>query len=126
MAALQRILIRTHHMTSRKKILTITKAAKRFSCAVLLKTGGPPGVMLAEGEGEGAGEWLEVVRKLRYKDYHLLKREQVTTRGMAIDPGSVVELTSMKDLGAFLEGRKDVHAWWRLHMGYAKGDDAPP
>ncbi|CAL3962966.1 hypothetical protein PZA11_000028 [Diplocarpon coronariae] len=123
MAALQRILIRTHHMTSRKKILTITKAAKRFSCAVVLKTGGPPGVMLAEGEG--AGEWLEVVRKLRYKDYHLLRREDVKARGMAIEPGSVVELTTMKDLGAFLEGSREMHTWWRVHMGYTKGDDSP-
>lgn len=47
-------------MTSRKKILAITKAAKRLSCSVLLKTGGPPGIMLAEGEG--AAEWMEVVR----------------------------------------------------------------
>ena len=47
-------------MTSRKKILVITKAAKRLSCSVLLKTGGPPGIMLAEGQE--AGEWLEVVR----------------------------------------------------------------
>jgi len=60
MPPLTRILIKTHHMTSRKKILTITKAAKRLSCSVLLKTGGPPGVMIAEGEL--AGDWLEVVR----------------------------------------------------------------
>jgi len=55
-----RILIKTHHMTSRKKILTITKAAKRLSCSVILKVGGPPGVMLAEGKG--ALEWMEIVR----------------------------------------------------------------
>jgi hypothetical protein len=47
-------------MTSRKKILVITKAAKSLSCSVLLKTGGPPGIMLAEGER--ALEWMEVVR----------------------------------------------------------------
>jgi hypothetical protein len=63
MAPTHRILIKTHHMTSRKKILVITKAAKRLSTSVLLKTGGPPGIMLAEGQG--AGEWLEVVR-VRY------------------------------------------------------------
>lgn len=60
MASLYRILIKTHHMTSRKKILIITKAAKRLSCSVVLKTGGPPGIMVAEGEG--AMEWMEVVR----------------------------------------------------------------
>jgi len=60
MAQIYRVLIKTHHMTSRKKILTITKAAKRLSCSVLLKTGGPPGIMLAEGHG--ALEWMEIVR----------------------------------------------------------------
>ena len=74
MAALHRILIKTHHMTSRKKILALTKAAKRFSCSVLLKTGGPPGVMLAEGEE--AGDWMEVVRvstSLVHADQNTLK-----------------------------------------------------
>ncbi|EKD21639.1 hypothetical protein MBM_00752 [Drepanopeziza brunnea f. sp. 'multigermtubi' MB_m1] len=124
-AALQRILIRTHHMTSRKKILAITKAAQRFSCAVVLKTGrGPPGVMLAEGEGEGAREWLEVVRKLRYKDFHLVKREVVLRRGLVgVEPGEVRELTSLRDLGALLqeEGNAEMYEWWRVHMGYKKG-----
>jgi hypothetical protein len=60
MGSIHRILIKTHHMTSRKKILALCKAAKRLSCSVILKTGGPPGVMLAEGEG--ALEWMEVVR----------------------------------------------------------------
>jgi hypothetical protein len=60
MASLHRILIKTHRMTSRKKILAITKAAKRLSCSVVLKTGGPPGIMMAEGNG--ALEWMEVVR----------------------------------------------------------------
>ncbi|PVH82191.1 hypothetical protein DL98DRAFT_457217 [Cadophora sp. DSE1049] len=118
-----RILIKTHHMTSRKKILTIAKAAKRLSCSVLLKTEGPPGVMVAEGEL--AGDWLEVVRKLRYKDYQLMKREEVEKRGLNIEPGDVKELTSMKELGAFLEGNREIYEWWRVGMGYKKDDDAP-
>lgn len=60
MALPHRVLIKTHHMTSRTKIQTITKAAKRLSCSVLLKVGDPPGIMLAEGEG--ALEWMETVR----------------------------------------------------------------
>ena len=59
---LTRILIKTHHMTSLKKIEKITKAAKKLECAVLLKTGRPPGVMLAEGDSRKAEEWLEVVK----------------------------------------------------------------
>lgn len=59
---LSRILIKTHHMTSVKKIEKITKAAKKLDCAVLLKTGRPPGVMLVEGEVGKADEWLDVVK----------------------------------------------------------------
>lgn len=66
MAGIHRILIKTHHMTSRKKISAITKAAKRLSCSVVLKTGSPPGIMLAEGEEEDAGAWLEIVRVRSY------------------------------------------------------------
>ncbi|KAK0119683.1 hypothetical protein ONS95_011119 [Cadophora gregata] len=123
MPQIQRILIKTHHMTSRKKILTITKAAKRLSCSVLLKTGGPPGVMVAEGEL--AGDWLEVVRKLRYKDYQLMKREDVGEKGLDVGPGDVKELTGMKELGAFLERNREIYEWWRVGMGYKKGEDAP-
>lgn len=47
---LHRALLKTHHMTSRKKIHAIAKAAKTLSCAVVLKTGRPPGVMIAECE----------------------------------------------------------------------------
>ena len=50
---LYRALIKTHHMTSRKKITAIAKAAKKYNCAVYLKTGGhPPGVMIGECDGE--------------------------------------------------------------------------
>lgn len=48
---LYRALIKTHHILSRKKISTITQAAKKFNCAVYLKTGAP-GVMLGECEGK--------------------------------------------------------------------------
>lgn len=75
MSSINRILIQTHHITSRKKISHLTKAAKRLSCAVLLKTGRSPGLMIAESadgdvDGEkgggrklaGAEEWAEIVR----------------------------------------------------------------
>ena len=64
---LYRALIKTHHMTSRKKITAITKAAKQYNCAVYLKTGmHPPGVMLGECDG-GEGEedlkaWVKSVK----------------------------------------------------------------
>lgn len=105
-------------MTSRTKIQTITKAAKRLSCSVLLKIGDPPGIMLAEGEG--ALEWMETVRRLRYKDYQLLKKEAIKEYRLDVPIGSVKELTSMKDLGAFLSRDDQIYRWWRVNMGYVK------
>jgi hypothetical protein len=61
MPPIHRILIKTHHMTSRKKILNLTRAASNLQCSVLLKTGAhPPGIMFAEGGG--AEDWLKVVK----------------------------------------------------------------
>ncbi len=61
---LHRALIKTHHMTSRKKITAINKAAKKYDCAVYLKTGArPPGCMIAESEGEeGVRAWVASVK----------------------------------------------------------------
>ena len=58
-----RVLIKTHHMTSRKKIQTLSKAAKAHSCAVLFKTGRPPGVMIAEAADEASVmDWVDTVK----------------------------------------------------------------
>lgn len=60
---LHRALLKTHHMTSRKKIQAIAKAAKSLSCAVVIKTGHPPGVMIAECECEDESPELDVMGK---------------------------------------------------------------
>lgn len=60
---LHRALLKTHHMTSRKKIQAIAKAAKSLSCAVVIKTGHPPGVMIAECECEDENPELDVMGK---------------------------------------------------------------
>lgn len=49
---LYRALIRTHHMTSRKKIQAIIKSAKKYDCAVYLRTGTWRGVIIAESEND--------------------------------------------------------------------------
>jgi len=59
---LYRALITTHHMTSRKKITAISKAAKKYNCAVYLKTGAH-GIGIAESEGEaGVRDWIKSVK----------------------------------------------------------------
>jgi hypothetical protein len=71
MPTVNQILIQTHHIISRKKIAHITKAAKRLSCSVLLKTGTPPGLMVVESSSSTdmeaqderrAEKWAEIVR----------------------------------------------------------------
>ena len=68
---LHRALIKTHHMTSRKKITAIAKAAKKSNCCVYLKTGvHPPGVMIGECDGElgeqELKEWVGTVKVKRF------------------------------------------------------------
>ena len=54
-----------------------------------------------------------------------MKREEAEKRGLDIEPGDVKELTSMKELGAFLDGNREIYEWWRVGMGYKKDEDAP-
>ncbi|KAH8792788.1 hypothetical protein F5882DRAFT_399508 [Hyaloscypha sp. PMI_1271] len=120
MPPIHRILIKTHHMTSRKKILNLTRAASNLQCSVLLKTGShPPGMMFAEGGG--AEDWMKVVKKLRYKDFRLMGKDEVNERRLDVAAGEVVELTSMKEFAAFLEKDPVIYEWWRVRMGYTEG-----
>lgn len=54
-------LIRTHHITSRKKVATLKAAAKRIGCFSLLRSGGTPGIMYVRGEEMGVKEWVGIV-----------------------------------------------------------------
>lgn len=118
-------LIRTHHITSRKKIANLKKAADVYSCYVLLRTGGSPGVMYVEGHREeDVAAWVNTVQRLRYKDYQLAVRpgrleraERAMEKGqIASDPG-LREVDSIKEFGAIMKDR-GVWDWWRKGMGY--------
>ncbi|CAD6585933.1 MAG: hypothetical protein CYPHOPRED_003338 [Cyphobasidiales sp. Tagirdzhanova-0007] len=67
--AIHRSLITTHHISSRKKIKILHAAAQALSLRGLLHVG-KPGVMLVEGGHVACTEWINTVRKLRYKYYH--------------------------------------------------------
>ncbi len=55
-------LIRTHHITSRKKVATLKAAAKKLGCSALLRSGGTPGIMYVRAEEEEAvRDWVGVV-----------------------------------------------------------------
>ncbi|KAL8792890.1 MAG: hypothetical protein Q9195_004532 [Heterodermia aff. obscurata] len=111
-------------MTSRRKIATIHKHAQRLSLTLVLKTGRPPGIMLAEAMTHDAMEqWIGSVRRLRYKDFRVAKIEEITDGGDGVSKlsgaGQVREFEEIKELGAYLQECGIWH-WWREHMGFAK------
>lgn len=59
-------LIRTHHITSRKKVAVLKKAADRLACHVLLRSGGVPGIMYCQGSEDGVKQWVTIVQ-VRFK-----------------------------------------------------------
>ncbi|OQO15126.1 hypothetical protein B0A48_00508 [Cryoendolithus antarcticus] len=120
-------LIRTHHITSRKKITKLTQAAKLHDVFVLLRSGGPPGIMYVEGHETGVRGWVEVVANLRYKDYQLAARPGPVVRegitAYSLTPESALaEIETVKDFGVQMQ-RREVYEWWRAGMGYAGPPD---
>ena len=55
-------LVRTHHITSHKKVAKLKQAAGDNAGFVLLRSGGSPGMMYVEGSREGLEEWVSVVQ----------------------------------------------------------------
>jgi hypothetical protein len=55
-------LIRTHHITSRKKVAALKLAAERHGCFALLRSGGSPGIMYVEGSEEAVRSWVSQAR----------------------------------------------------------------
>lgn len=118
-------LIRTHHITSRKKVAVLKKAADAHNCYVLLRSGGAPGVMYVEGQREeDVGAWVNTVQRLRYKDYQLATKpgpqsgegREEGDHDRAIRPG-LTEVDSVKEFGLIME-KRGLLGWWRKGMGY--------
>jgi len=115
-------LIRTHNITSRKKIVALKKAANSHECYVLLRTSGSPGVMYVEGKLEdNVSSWVSTVQKLRYKDYQLVSRlKSMETDALVasqITKPGVIEVSTLKEFGAIMKER-GLFDWWRAAMGY--------
>lgn len=126
-------LIRTHHITSRKKVSALKRAADAHDCFVLLRSGGCPGIMYVESqEKDGVESWVNTVRNLRYKDFQLVTRPDVLTdeKGSEREPprskkaeketarAGLSEVETVKEFGSLMEQR-GVWNWWRRGMGYA-------
>lgn len=130
-------LIRTHHITSRKKVAALKRAADTHNCFVLLRSGGCPGIMYVEGLEQGHVEgWVGVVKRLRYKDFQLVRKpgELIADPGSGSGSGSVTEsadgeratgrdvglneVESVKEFGSLM-AQRGVWGWWRKGMGYS-------
>ncbi|KAL9599983.1 MAG: hypothetical protein Q9219_003452 [cf. Caloplaca sp. 3 TL-2023] len=115
-------------MTSRTKIACIRKTTKHTSCAVVLKTGAPPGVMVAETDTEAEIKaWVGGVKRLRYKDFRLLRLERVmeddggSRRRLAgVELGAVKEIESMKEMSSYM-AECGLLPWWTEGMGFIRG-----
>ncbi|KAK4866305.1 hypothetical protein LT330_008646 [Penicillium expansum] len=139
MQTLYNALIRTHHITSRKKVAALKRAADTHQCAVLLRSGGCPGIMYVEGGKEPVESWVDVVRRLRYKDFQLVTRPGVVKEeggcgkqgtgdgnrngegkdGKELDLAvGLDEVESVKEFGGIM-ARRGIWNWWRKGMGYA-------
>ena len=111
-------LIRTHHITSRKKVATLKAAAKKLGCYALLRSGGVPGVMYVQGGGKDAVQaWVDVVHELRYKDYQLAAPVVAAKTSVKQEP-CLEEVATVKEMGARME-HAGLKEWWRKAMGFS-------
>ncbi|CAJ2511193.1 Uu.00g068180.m01.CDS01 [Anthostomella pinea] len=118
-------LIRTHHITSRKKIQRVKKAASHHALPfVLIRSGGSPGIMYAESADEaGVSGWVAAVQGLRYKDFQCAQKpaaSDVNVPPQASDSG-FVEVTSVAEFGERMQQR-GLGSWWKSGMGYESSD----
>lgn len=124
-------LIRTHHITSRKKVAKLRAAASNHNIYALLRYGGCPGVMYCQGPEPGVRDWVANVQRLRYKDFQLVKKPaEMRVEGQArnvddkVPYGKLEEMDTVKEFGAQMENF-GVWNWWRVGMGYQKDKSQP-
>ncbi|KAI2625474.1 hypothetical protein GGS21DRAFT_303806 [Xylaria nigripes] len=117
-------LIRTHHITSRKKLQRVKKAASLHALPfVLIRSGGCPGIMYAEGAEADVNAWVNFVRSLRYKDFQCPRKPAANQVLVPNQPGpeGFQEVTSVTEFGHHMEQR-GLAQWWKSAMGYRTSD----
>ncbi|KAI1506220.1 hypothetical protein F5X99DRAFT_127363 [Biscogniauxia marginata] len=118
-------LIRTHHITSRKKLQRVKKTASHHALPfVLVRSGGSPGIMYAESLDEDSiSSWVSAVQGLRYKDFQCARKpaaSPVRVPHQTTD-GGFEEVTSVAEFGERMEQR-GLSSWWKLGMGYENSE----
>lgn len=117
-------LIRTHHVTSRKKLQRVKKAAAHFDIPfVLVRYGGSPGLMYAEShEGPNLGSWVSAVKDLRYKDFQCVYKPEmrelnhnVPAATTPVPSGTFNETESVSSFGQVMED-KGLGEWFKIGL----------
>lgn len=115
-------LIRTHHVTSRKKLQRVKKAAAHFDIPfVLVRYGGSPGLMYAESEeGSALGAWVSAVKDLRYKDFQCVYKPEARQLNdvpakTPMPAGAFNETESVSSFGEVME-RKGLGEWFKIGL----------
>jgi len=115
-------LIRTHHISSRKKLSRVRKAAENHGVAQVLFHYGKPGLMYAEaGSLSAVTGWIADVHALRYKDYHcaIKPAECVVNLDSAFAAHQPFqEVGSIAEFATHMESKALTH-WWRQGMNYS-------
>jgi hypothetical protein len=113
-------LIRTHHITSRKKVAALKAAAKELQCFALLRSGGSPGIMFVQGNNATSVQsWVGTVRNLRYKDYQLVSPVASSCVGFEnAKYGVLQEVETVRAMADEMQGN-GLLEWWRCGMGFS-------
>ncbi|EYB28864.1 hypothetical protein SNK03_003709 [Fusarium graminearum] len=114
-------LIRTHHITSRKKLSRVRRAAQQLNVDwLLVRSGGSPGLMFAEARDEaGLTEWVSAVQALRYKDFRCVaKPAPAPPEGSGVRRTGFDETGEVKEFAKFMDER-GLGEWWKKGMGFA-------
>lgn len=111
-------LIRTHHVTSRKKLQRVKKAAAHFDVPfVLVRYGGCPGLMYGESlDAASLTSWVSAVKDLRYKDFQCVwKPEHKDVKETSHPAGAFHETESVSEFGQLMDS-KGLGAWFRAGL----------
>ncbi|KAK0626412.1 hypothetical protein B0T14DRAFT_421065 [Immersiella caudata] len=112
-------LIRTHHITSRRKVAHLRKAADKYEVWALLRSGGCPGIMYCKGSEEGVREWVGVVQGLRYKDFRLVaKPAKIESRPSLEDRPGLFEMAGVSEFAKAMKNRGNS-SWFESAMGFS-------
>lgn len=115
-------LIRTHHVTSRKKLQRVRKAAAHFDIPfVLVRYGGSPGLMYAESHaGSCLSSWVSAVKDLRYKDFQCVYKPGArlvhgASTTSPVPSGAFNETESVSSFGQVMEW-KGLGEWFKIGL----------